>query len=86
MALYEADLIEEKEIIRWHTLAPRDGDEAGKLAREAATPFIKWLFNAEEEEEADEGGTGATVEALGQQAQAIAVDDGGEGGAPVNAS
>ena len=48
MVLYDLDLLEEEEVVKWHTHAPGERDEAGRKVREAADPFIKWLREAEE--------------------------------------
>ena len=48
MALYDLDLLEEEEVVKWHAHAPGERDEAGSKVREAADPFIKWLREAEE--------------------------------------
>ena len=54
MALYDLDLIEEAEVLKWHAQAPGEEGDAGKRAREAAASFIKWLREAEEESSAGE--------------------------------
>ena len=51
MALYDLDLLEEEEVVKWHAHAPGERDEAGRKVREAAEPFIKWLREAESGEE-----------------------------------
>ena len=50
MALYDIDLVEEDVVLRWHS-DTREDDE-GKKVREAAAPFIKWLKEAEVEDDA----------------------------------
>ena len=49
MVLYDLDLLEEEEVVKWHAHAPGERDEAGRKVREAAEPFIKWLREAEAE-------------------------------------
>ena len=57
---YDADLLEEDAVLEWYAQEPAERKKAsqedaarGVAAREAATPFVNWLWEAEEEEEAD---------------------------------
>ena len=60
MALYEIDLLEEPEVVKWH--AGLSADDEGSFhsvawrekVREAAKPFIEWLEKAEEESSEEE--------------------------------
>ena len=51
MALYDIDLIEESVVLKWHAKVPDDDDDEGKKVRAAAAPFVKWLNEAEVEED-----------------------------------
>ena len=49
MVLYEIDLLEEEEELKWAAKSPGPKDDAGRQARAAAAPFITWLQEAEED-------------------------------------
>jgi translation initiation factor 5 len=55
MAVYEADLVEEDVFMAWgEKISKRYVDKpTGKKIRGKAAPFLKWLKEAEDEEESD---------------------------------
>ena len=67
MTLYDADLVDEETVVKWHAMVPGKKDENGRKVRAAAEPFLKWLREAEVEsdceaegDEGDEGDEGVT--------------------------
>lgn len=55
LALYNNDYIEEDAVFKWHQKASRKyvDKETAKRLRKVAEPFVKWLQEAESEEESD---------------------------------
>ena len=49
MALYEIDLLEEEEVLKWAAKSPGPKDDAGRQGRAGAAPFVTWLQEAEED-------------------------------------
>ena len=62
---YDIDVLEEAVVLQWHAKVLRKKDDAGKMVREAAAPFIKWLREAKEgsspESAGEEGEEGALL-------------------------
>ena len=51
LSRYDIGLLEEAFLLKWHGQAFGQQDYTGKDVREAATPFIAWLREVEDEEQ-----------------------------------